>query len=53
MSQPTISVNDEAVRGRIEELKRRRPPEPEKPIFDYDEDEPLRLAHKTAAEEEK
>jgi hypothetical protein len=51
ISQPMISRNDEGVRQRIEELKRRRPPEPEKSLFDYDETEPLRLVHKTAAEE--
>src|SRR2546422_2436424 len=43
MPQPAISGNDETVRRRMEELKRRRPPEPEKPLFHYDENEPLHL----------
>ena len=47
MSRSASSENDEQVRRRIEELKRRRPPEPEKPIFHYDESEPLRLVPKT------
>jgi hypothetical protein len=46
MSQPTISGNDEQVRRRIEELKRRRPPEREKSLFHYDENEPLHLIPK-------
>lgn len=48
MAQPAKPGNDEAVRRRIEELKRRRLPEPEKPVFHYDETEPLRLVPKTA-----
>jgi hypothetical protein len=52
-SHPTISRNDEQVQRRIEELKRRRPPEAEKPLFHYDETEPLRLVHKTGAEQTK
>lgn len=50
MPQPAISGNDETVRRRMEELKRRRPPEPEKPLFHYDENEPLHLI-RTPAEE--
>jgi|SRR5579862_4828875 len=49
-SLPTISGNEEAIRQRIEELKRRRPPEPEKPLFHYDENEPLHLIRKPAEE---
>lgn len=48
--RPAISGNDEDVRRRIEELKRRRPPEPEKPLFDYNENEPLRLIRETKQE---
>lgn len=44
-------ATDADVRRRIEELKRRRPvEESEKPIFHYDENEPLHLIYKAADE---
>lgn len=46
----SAAANDAEVRQRIEELKRRTPKEPEKPIFHYDENEPLHLVHKTSEE---
>ena len=49
-SPSPIVANDAEVRRRIEELKRRRPPEPEKPLFHYDENEPLHLVCKTSEE---
>lgn len=39
------------VRARIEALKRRPPPEKPKRVFEYDENEPLRLARETKQEE--
>jgi hypothetical protein len=48
-SRPSsVAANDAEVRRRIEELKRRPPKEPEKPLFHYDENEPLRLIPKTS-----
>lgn len=47
-----IDGSDADVRRRIEELKRRPPSsaESEKPVFHYDENEPLRLTPKDAQE---
>ena len=46
-----IGVSDADVRRRIEELKRRPPSAgSEKPVFHYDENEPLRLTPKDAEE---
>ena len=46
-----IGVSDADGRSRIEELKRRPPSaEPEKPVFHYDENEPLRLTPKAVEE---
>src|SRR5437016_13085000 len=48
ISHSTNTRDAAQVRERIEELKRRRPPEePEKPQFHYDENEPLRLIRET------
>lgn len=49
-SRSAIGGTDEDIRRRIEELKRRKPPEPEKPRFHYDENEPLHLIRKPAEE---
>jgi len=50
-SDLTIGATDGDVRRRIEELKRRAPPaELEKPVFHYDENEPLHLIPKAADE---
>jgi hypothetical protein len=46
----SVAANDAEVRRRIEELKRRPPKEPEKQLFHYDENEPLRLVPKTIEE---
>jgi hypothetical protein len=50
VSHSAIGGNDADVRRHIEELKRQPPAQPEKPLFHYDENEALRLVHKTNEE---